>query len=174
MGFLASLKYETIEDLFHHELRDLYDAEHQLLDALPKMAEAASSPQLRATLESHSLDTRGHVRRLEEVFAALHQEPGRDSCPAMKGLIKESSEAIDAAGSDRVRDAALIAVSNRVEHYEIAGYGTLRSLAQEIGRPDLADLLKSTLPQEKAASAKLTGLAKQRVNPDAARQSRRY
>ncbi|MEX0775028.1 MAG: ferritin-like domain-containing protein [Phycisphaeraceae bacterium] len=169
MGLLSSIKLNTMDDLFQHELRDLYDAEHQLLDALPKMADAAHSPELRSAFQQHLEQTRGHVGRLEQCFAALGAEPKRESCPAMKGLVKEGSEAVDASGSDEVRDAALIAASNRVEHYEIAGYGTLRSLAQEIGREDLASILQHTLDEEKGADQTLTELAESRINPRAAR-----
>jgi len=163
--FSESLK--TYDDLFTHQLQDLYDAEIQLTEALPKMADAASSSDLRNAFNSHLLETREHVKRLEQVFKAVGKSPQRQSCPAMKGLVKEGSETISASGDERVKDAALIASAQRVEHYEIAAYGTLRTLARQVGLNDVANLLQKTLDEEGNTDKKLTRLAENHINQEA-------
>jgi ferritin-like metal-binding protein YciE len=165
---LFSEKLNTFDDLFTHQLQDLYDAEHQLLDALPLMADSAQSSDLKNAFNTHLMETRGHVKRLEEVFAKLGKEPSRTTCPAMKGLIKEGNEVISATGDRDVKDAALIASAQRVEHYEIAGYGTLRTLASQIGRNDVATILQKTLDEEGQTDKKLTRLAESHINAEAA------
>jgi ferritin-like metal-binding protein YciE len=149
-------------------MEDLYDAEYQLLDALPKMADAATSSDLKNAFNTHLMETRGHVKRLEQAFSILGKDAHRTTCPAMKGLVKEGSEAIDATGDPKVKDAALIAAAQRVEHYEMSGYGTLRTLARQAGHDDVATLLQKTLDEESATDKKLTGLAESHINQEAA------
>jgi ferritin-like metal-binding protein YciE len=125
------MNVQTIEDLFVEQIQDLYDAEQRLVKALPKMAEASTNNELRSAFEDHLLQTQGHVQRLEQVFAELGQKPTKETCEAMKGLIKEGEEMMDIE-LPAIRDAALIAAANRVEHYEIAAYGTARTLATSL------------------------------------------
>ena len=132
MGLFAD-KFETLRDLYVNELRDLHSAELQLITAIPKMAEAASSSQLKNALTTHLEQTRGHVRRLEQIFNALGEKPSGKTCQAMEGLIAEGEGYAKASGDDSVRDAGLIGAAQRVEHYEMAGYGTARSLANRLG-----------------------------------------
>lgn len=169
MQLFNSEKFETLEDLFIEQIQDLYDAEKRLCDAIPQMAEAASDPILRDAFHAHAKETEGHVRRLERVFEMLDRKPDRDTCDAMKGLISEGKHMIKAEGPAEVRDAALIAAAQRVEHYEIAGYGAARNFARRIGRDDIADTLQRTLDEEGAADKKLTSIAEQAINPKAAR-----
>lgn len=164
MGLFGSYQFNSLNDLFVQQLKDLYDAEQQLTDALPKMAEAASSSSLKSAFSEHFAQTQGHVRRLEQVFAGINCQPQRESCPAMKGLIKEGQEIIAAQGDASVRDAALIAAAQRVEHYEMAGYGTVRTFAHQLGRDDLAQILQQTLDEEGEADKKLTQIAESQVN----------
>lgn len=165
---LFRAELNSLQDLFANQIEDLYDAENRLIDALPKMAEAAHSPQLKAAFQSHLEETRGHVGRLEQVFEALGQPAKRETCQAMKGLIAEGEEAIKAKGDPAVRDAALIAAAQRVEHYEMAGYGTARTLATQLGHDRAANVLQETLEEEKAADRKLTTIAESSVNTQAA------
>src|SRR3954471_9483914 len=130
MGIFTSEEFNSFEDLFVHELKDLYDAENQLIDALPKMAKKATNPSLKKAFQSHLQQTEKHAQRLESIFEHRGLEPDRETCAAMKGLIKEGSAVLDATGDKAVLDAALIAAAQRVEHYEIAAYGTARSFAQ--------------------------------------------
>jgi ferritin-like metal-binding protein YciE len=167
----TSLKLETVTDLFLAELRDLYSAENQLVDALPKMADAASSTELKQAFTHHLEETNKHVARLDEVFAKLKEDPKGETCEAMKGLVKEGEEFIHAKGEPEVRDAGLIGAAQRVEHYEMAGYGTAKTLAQRLGFQDIAKLLETTLNEEKAADQKLTSVAEGNVNPTATRLS---
>jgi ferritin-like metal-binding protein YciE len=159
---------DNFDDLFSHQLQDVYDAELQLTDALPKMAEAAHSSDLKSAFSSHLQQTRVHVARLEQAFGYLGRDVERTTCPAMKGLIKEGHEAVSAKGDPRVKDAALIAAAQRVEHYEMAAYGTLRNLALTVGREDVATLFQQTLDEEGQADRNLTLLANQHINADAA------
>ena len=161
---LFSQKFETLRDLYVNELRDLHSAENQLLDALPKMAAAAMSSQLRQAFTEHLEQTRGHVRRLEEIFDALGEKPTGETCEAMEGLIAEGESYVKASGDDDVSDAGLIGAAQRVEHYEIAGYGTARALANRLGEKEAADLLQATLHEEGEADHKLTEIAEQDVN----------
>lgn len=167
MGFFTSEKFDNLEDLLTHEMRDIYDAENRLIDALPKMAETASSPALRRAFSDHLQETRGHLDRLEQAFSDLGQEPARETCNAMKGLIAEGEEALDAEANPELKDAALIAAAQRVEHYEMAGYGTLRNLAQRVGHGEIANLFEQTLDEEKAADQRLSHVAVEQVNPEA-------
>ncbi len=159
--------FETLRDLYIEELRDLYSAETQLLDALPKMAEAATSLELRNAFEAHFTETQEHARRLERIFEQLDEDPSGETCEAMKGLVKEGDSYVKAKGDDDVRDAGLIGAAQRVEHYEIAGYGTVRSLARRLGENSAAELLQQTLDEEGAADQKLTDIAESKVNIDA-------
>jgi ferritin-like metal-binding protein YciE len=164
MGFLSSTELNSLDDLLLDQVKDLYDAEHRLVDALPKMADAATSTHLRNAFLEHLEQTRNHVARLEKVFASINIEPERETCAAMKGLITEGSQAIDAKGNPAVKDAALIAAAQRVEHYEMAGYGSARTFAEQLGLMDAAGLLQATLDEEGAADHKLTQLATQEIN----------
>jgi ferritin-like metal-binding protein YciE len=163
MGLFAE-KFETLRDLYVNELRDLHSAEQQLISAIPKMAEAATSSQLKKALTSHLEQTRGHVRRLEQILDALGEKPSGKTCEAMKGLIAEGESYVKASGDDSVRDAGLIGAAQRVEHYEIAGYGTARSLANRLGEKNAADLLQRTLEEEGDADHKLSEIAEGEVN----------
>lgn len=157
----------TLRALYINELQDLYDAENQLIEALPKMAEASSSPELRSGFESHLQQTRGHAQRLERIFASLDEEPKRKKCKAMKGLIAEGGDMIDQDFEGAVKDAGLISAAQRVEHYEIAAYGTVRTFAEILGEKESLSLLKQTLQEEKDTNEKLTELSKT-INPEAA------
>ena len=163
MRFTA-LKLNSLRDLFVEELRDLYSAETQLLDALPKMAEAAASQELVSAFEHHLDETRGHVSRLENIFGQMGEKPSGETCEAMKGLIKEGEIVVKAEGDPDVRDAGLIGAAQRVEHYEMAGYGTARSLALRLGHNETAEILQQTLDEEGEANKKLTSLAESQVN----------
>jgi ferritin-like metal-binding protein YciE len=161
------MKVTNLNELFVHELKDLYDAEHQLVEALPKMAEAASNPELTEAFENHLVQTRSHVTRLEAVFRTCGEEPERETCKGMKGLIAEGEKAIKEIDDPDTRDAALISAAQRVEHYEIAAYGTLRVWALTAGIEDAELELQAILGEEKAANDKLTGIAETSVNASA-------
>jgi len=163
------MKIETMEDLFLEQVEDLYDAERRLVKALPKMADASTSMALRQAFQSHLLETEGHVTRLENVFRALGQDPKGHTCDAMKGLIGEGEEMIGDIDESSLRDAGLIAAANRVEHYEIAAYGSARTFAEILGLGEAATLLEQTLQEEKKADQKLTQLAESMVNEQALR-----
>jgi ferritin-like metal-binding protein YciE len=156
---LGKGKVTTLHELFLDQLRDLYSAENQLTKALPEMAEAAHEPVLRRGFETHLEQTKGHVRRLEQIFSELGEKPTGKTCAAMEGLIKEGKETINENATPQVKDAALIAAAQRVEHYEIAGYGTVRTYANLMGHGEAAALLQSTLDEEAATDKKLTGAA---------------
>lgn len=155
---------DSLHDLFLDELKDLYSAENQLVKALPRMAKKATAPALKTAFTEHLVETKGQVERLEQVFAGLGLTPKAKKCKAMEGLIEEGKEVIDETGEPPVIDAALIACAQRVEHYEIAGYGCLRTFATLLGYMDAADLLQQTLDEEKAADEKLTELAETAIN----------
>jgi len=165
---LFSLNLETLRDLYLNELRDLYSAETQLIDALPKMAEAASAPDLKQAFLDHLEQTHGHVERLEQIFDELGEKTSGETCDAMKGLIKEGGSYVKAGGSDEVRDAGLIGAAQRVEHYEIAAYGTARALALRLGEIIAAELLQETLDEEADTDVLLTDLAEGHINASAA------
>lgn len=155
------LEFDTLADLYVKELRDLYSAEKQLLKALPKMAQAATSRGLKAAFQSHLSETEGHVKRLEQVFEHLNMRPKAVHCKAMEGLITEGDEWIKEDAQPGVKDAGLIAAAQRVEHYEMAGYGCVRTYARLLGHTAEVNLLQSTLDEEGATDKKLTQLAKQ-------------
>ena len=161
------MKLETLQDLYVEELKDLYSAENQILKALPQMASAAASPQLKAGFEEHLSQTREHVSRLEQIFDKLGKSPKGKTCKAMKGLVEEGKEVMEEDMEDEVMDAALIAAAQRVEHYEIAGYGTVRTFAQRLGHQQAAQLLQQTLDEEADTDKKLTALAERSINPRA-------
>ena len=170
---LTSLKLDSVKDLFLAELRDLHDAEQQLVKALPKMAEAASSRELKSAFSHHLKETEQHVSRLDGIFKHLEEKATGEACEAMKGLVKEGEEFIHAKGQPDVRDAGLIGAAQRVEHYEIAGYGTARTLAKRLGFYDIAQTLQATLDEEAAADKKLTSVAEANVNLAATKMSAR-
>ena len=161
------MKLESLQDLYLKELKDLYSAENQLLKALPKMAKAASSPELRTAFEDHLEETRGQVERLETIFKGLGGSPKGKKCKAMEGLIEEGSELMEQQAEPAVMDAALIAAAQRVEHYEMAGYGCVRTYARLLGHKEAADLLQATLQEEAAADKKLSKLAETTINVEA-------
>ncbi len=167
------MKIATMEDLFVEQIEDLYDAEKRLVKALPKMAEAATTPQLRDAITSHLRETEGHVTRLEQVFTQCGKQPKAKTCDAMKGLISEGEDAVSDIDESPLRDAGIIAAANRVEHYEIAAYGSARTFAETLGMTQAAALLDQTLKEEKAADAKLTRLAESVVNREALRMPAR-
>ena len=168
------MQLQSLQDVFTHELQDLYDAEKQLIQALPKLAQAASNQELRNAFEHHLEETRDHVQRLEEIFGQLGISGSGETCEAMRGLIKEGEKTIAIDGDPTAKDAALIASAQRVEHYEIAAYGTARTLADELDHDDAQDLLDQTLDEEANADKLLTkiatgGMLKTGVNEKAAR-----
>jgi ferritin-like metal-binding protein YciE len=149
----------SLKDVLHEEIKDLYNAEGQLIKALPKMAKAAVNPELKAGFLKHLEETRGHVVRLEQVFKLLGKPAKGKLCPAMKGLIEEGSEGIEENKPSALRDAILIGSAQRVEHYEIAAYGTVRSFAEKLGEEKIAKLLQQTLDEEGATDQKLSDLS---------------
>jgi ferritin-like metal-binding protein YciE len=165
----SSLKLNSLRDLLLEELRDLYNAEQQLVDALPKMADAAKAPDLKSAFNHHLEQTKQHVSRLERVFARIGEKASGETCEAMKGLIKEGEQIIKAEGNADVRDAGLISAAQRVEHYEMAGYGTARTLARRVGENEIASVLQQTLDEEGEADKKLTSIAESQVNVGAVR-----
>jgi ferritin-like metal-binding protein YciE len=156
------MKLATLQDLYVEELKDLYSAENQILKALPKMAKAAESPDLRNAFEEHEHQTREQVRRLERIFDNLETDAKGKVCKGMQGLLAEGDEYIDEKPDPRVMDAGLISLAQRVEHYEIAGYGSVRSYAQQLGLSAQVQLLQETLDEEGQTDKKLTLLAEQR------------
>jgi ferritin-like metal-binding protein YciE len=161
------MKLESLKDLYLEQLKDLYSAETQLVDALPKMAERATSPDLKKGFQDHLRQTQEHVSRLEQIFRDLGDSPKGHTCEGMKGLIKEGEQMIKMKGEDSVIDAGLIAAAQRVEHYEIAGYGTVRTYAEMLGHAQHVTLLERTLKEEEMADEKLSKLAESHINQEA-------
>lgn len=159
-----SLKLESLHKVFVSQLKDIYSAENQILAALPKMARAATSEKLTKAFNDHLEETKGHVRRLEKIFATLDFKPGGHKCKAMEGLIEEGKEIIQEHGEPEARDAALICAAQKIEHYEIATYGTLRAYARVLGLDSAVDLLTQTLDEERKADSGLTDLAEHSIN----------
>lgn len=155
---------KTLEDLFEHQLKDLYSAESQLLDALPKVIKKANDSKLKQAFEYHFEETKGHKKRLEEICATLNISATGETCKAMKGLIKETEGFMDEVDDHEVMDAGLIAEVQRVEHYEISGYGTAVRYAKELGHYDIAKKLKKTLDEEYNADDNLNRMAETRLN----------
>lgn len=161
------MSVKSLNDLFIHSLSDVYSAEKQLTKALPKMARAASNPDLAAAFTAHLEETHGQIERIDQIVEATGVRLKRIKCAAMEGLVEEGKEQIDEVEKGPVLDAALIGAAQKVEHYEIATYGTLCTLAKKLGYPDAVRLLRETLEEEKATDEKLTILADQEVTPDA-------
>jgi len=151
----------SLQQLYLEQLKDLYNAETQLVKALPKMAKAAKSEALREGFEQHLDQTRGHVQRLEQIFEAMEESPKGRKCAGMQGLVEEGEEVMDENSDSNALDAGLIAAAQRVEHYEIAGYGSVCAFAEMLGESDAVDLLQQTLNEEKETDEKLTEIAKQ-------------
>ena len=161
------MSLDSLQDLFLEELKDVYHAEKQLVAALPKMAKAATSPELEEAFTSHLAETKGHVDRLEQIFKDLGVPARGKRCKGMEGLIEEGKEVLEEEGEAAVIDAALIAAAQRVEHYEIAAYGCLRTYAQLLGHQNALSLLSQTLEEEEAADEKLSTIGESQVNADA-------
>jgi ferritin-like metal-binding protein YciE len=159
---------ETLQKLLAHDLKDLYSAEKQLLQALPRMAKAATNPELRKAFETHEKQTQEHVRRIEQCFKELEGSPSGQKCKGMEGLIEEGKEVLEEEMPEALRDAALIGAAQKVEHYEMAAYGTARELAERLGLEDAARLLQQTLDEEGETDKLLTRIAEKSVNPEAA------
>jgi ferritin-like metal-binding protein YciE len=162
------MSLDSLQKLFLEELKDVYNAEKQILRALPKMAKAAESPQLQQAFTKHLRETEGQVQRLERVFQELGQSARGKTCKGMQGLIEEGKEVLEKQGEGPVIDAALIAAAQRVEHYEIAAYGCLRTYAQLLGLSEAVRLLQQTLEEEEATDKKLTELGESGINEAAA------
>ena len=162
------MKLDSLNKLFIDELQDLYDAENQIVKALPKMVKAASHPELKQAFEQHLEETQGQVKRLEQIFERFEEGAKPKTCKGMKGLLEEGSERIKSDGDPAVIDAALIAAAQRVEHYEIAAYGCARTYAELLGDETAAELLQQSLDEEFGADEKLNDLAKSLVNLEAA------
>jgi ferritin-like metal-binding protein YciE len=162
------MKLESLHDLFVHELQDLYSAENQLLEALPEMAAAAQSAELKSAFQRHWEETKGQVKRLEDVFRELEESPGDETCMGMQGLIEEGSDLIDEDADPTVKDAGLIVAAQKVEHYEIAAYGSCCVFAETLGFDRVKQLLKETLAEEEATDKKLSHLAESVINVQAA------
>lgn len=160
--------FDSMKALYCEQIADLLNAEKQLVRALPKAIKAASSDELREALSSHLDETNGHVQRLEKIVSGLDTKPPAQKCAAMQGLIAEASEIIEAKGHADVKDAALVAAAQRVEHYEMAGYGCARTFALKMGRKADAKLLQATLDEERNANQRLTDIAESSINERAA------
>jgi ferritin-like metal-binding protein YciE len=165
---LFSKDIQSMDDLFVHQLQDIYYAEKRIVGALPDMIAKASSPALKSALEAHLAETRNHVKRVEQVFQMLGAQPKQIDCPAIDGIIEEADEVGGEIEDKRVLDAALIASAQAVEHYEMTRYGTLIAWAKTLGRADCAQILQQNLAEEKAADEKLTTIAESNVNRAAA------
>jgi len=167
MALFSSLNLDSFENLFLDELQDMYDAEQRIVKALPDMVSAANNSQLKSAFEQHLRETENQVTRLEKVFEIMGQSAKSKTCSGMKGILEEGSEVASTSGDADVKDAALIAAAQRVEHYEIAVYGTLRAFAERLGKNDAAQLLQQTLDEEMATDEKLTELAERQINQQA-------
>ena len=167
MGLFSS-PIKTLDDLFIHTLQDIYYAENQILKNLPTMVEKAGSSELKGAFQKHLVETKNHVKRLEQAFATLGKEVKGTTCAAMDGILSEAKEIMSDCGDAEVRDAAMLSAAQAVEHYEITRYGTLIAWAKELGRNDCAALLQQNLDEEKAADKKLTAMAESKLNRRAA------
>jgi ferritin-like metal-binding protein YciE len=161
------MKLDSLRKLYVEELRDLYNAENQLIKALPKMAKGASSEELKDAFEKHLEQTKGHVERLEEIFQEMDESPKGKTCHGMKGLVEEGSEILEKDGEQSVLDAGIIVAAQKVEHYEIASYGSVRTFAEMLGDDKAAKLLQQTLDEESEANELLNDLAETTINEDA-------
>lgn len=162
------MKLNSLNDLFVHELKDTYDAEHQIIDAMPKMIDAASSQEVKDKFSHHLDVTRTQVARLDEVFDMLDMDAEREHCDGMAGIIKDGQKMVTADGDPNVKDAGLIGAAQKVEHYEIAAYGTLRTFANTLEMPDIADKLQTTLEEESRSDKTLSRIAERGINRQAA------
>ncbi|MGA9720124.1 MAG: ferritin-like domain-containing protein [Acidobacteriaceae bacterium] len=169
LGLRGDMSVKTMQELLIDELKDLYSAEKQIVRALPKLAKAATSPDLKQALTNHLKETQGQVTRLERIAEIVSKKLTGKTCVGMKGVLEEGSEVLEDTDKGTVRDAAMIAAAQRVEHYEMAGYGSAREFAKMLGLSDVASLLDETLEEEKAADKLLSGIAKQ-VNTAAKRE----
>ena len=167
MGFFTS-PIKTFEDLYKHQLQDIYYAEKQITKALPQMIEQASDPQLKQAFQTHLGETEQQIQMVEQVFRMHGKEPKGVTCPAIDGIISEAQDIIGDVQDKQVLDAAMLAAAQAVEHYEITRYGTLAAWAKQLGRPDCASLLHQTLEEERRTDEKLSGLAESRINRRAA------
>lgn len=158
---------DSLQSLLEDELKDLYSAENQLVKALPKMAKTASNPKLKQAFTSHLAETEGHVKRLEKIAKLIDAKLTGKKCHAMEGLIEEGKEIMSEDGEEAVIDAALIGAAQRVEHYEIASYGTVRAIAEQLGQKDVVRLLQQTLDEEGETDKKLTAIAEGEVLSEA-------
>jgi ferritin-like metal-binding protein YciE len=164
------MKVESLRDLYVEQLRDLYNAEQQLIKALPKMAKGSSSEELRAAFEDHLGQTKQHAQRIETIFEQMGEKVSGKKCKAMEGLVKEGGEVLEEDMEKGIKDAAIIAAAQRVEHYEIAGYGCVHAYATRLGEDNAASLLAQTLDEEKKADVLLNGIAEQ-LNIDVPQES---
>ena len=167
---MGKMKLENLQELYLDELKDVYDAEHQIIEALPKMEQAASDPELKEAFRTHLQETKEQVKRLEQIFEDLEEKPARKACKGMKGLLSEREEYVKARGDADTIDASLISAAQRVEHYEIAVYGTLRAYAECLDQEGHVSLLQATLDEEGEADKTLTMLAENVINLEAARR----
>jgi ferritin-like metal-binding protein YciE len=156
---LFSMNVENLQQLFVEQLRDLYDGEQQITEALPKLIDKASNPQLKSALQEHLDITKRQIDRLEEIFDQLDEDADGETCKGMKGVIKEGDDLVSKTDDAGVRDASIITSAQRVEHYEIAGYGTVKTYARQLGKPEFVKILEQILNEEKEADQKLTQLA---------------
>lgn len=167
---MGKMKLENLQELYLDELKDVYDAEHQIVEALPKMEKAASDPELKEAFRTHLQETKSQVTRLEQIFEDLGEKPVRKTCKGMKGLLAEGDEYVKAHGDADTVDASLISAAQRVEHYEIAVYGTLRAYAECLDQEEHISLLQATLDEEGQTDKRLTMLAENVINLEAARR----
>jgi ferritin-like metal-binding protein YciE len=165
------MEMESLKELYVDELKDLYSAEKQLVKALPRMAKNATNPELKQAFTDHLQETEGHVERLEQIFEMLGERAGGKKCKGMEGLIEEAKELLEEDAAEEVLDAGLISKAQHVEHYEIAGYGTVRTYARQLGLEDQAELLQETLDEEGKADELLTQIAESSVNAEAEQAS---
>ena len=156
------MSVDTMEKLFEEELRDLYSAENQITKTLPKLAKSAKSAELRTAFEHHLKETEGHVQRLEQIFELLGKSPKGKTCQGMKGVLEEGAAMLSESAEGDIRDVAMISAAQRVEHYEMAAYGTVRTYAERLGKPQVVQLLEKTLEEEKAADKKLSEISHQK------------
>jgi ferritin-like metal-binding protein YciE len=163
---------DSLDTLFVEQLKDLYSVENQIIGALPEMVDAASSPQLKSAFEQHLEVSRRQKARLEQIFHQIGLEPEESKCEGIAGILEEGQVFAQARGKPDVRDAALVSAAQHVEHYEMASYGTCRTFAEQLGRPEIANLLQQTLDEEKMTDKRLTDIAESAINPEAAREHR--
>lgn len=168
------MKMNSLQDLLLHEVQDLYSAEKQLVKALPKVAKHASSPELKEAVESHCRQTEEHVHRLEEIFKMLDCTAKTNHCKGMEGILREGEDTMGEKGNEETLDAAIIAAAQKVEHYEIAGYGSAAAWAEMLGRNDIKSLLGKTLSEEESTDQKLTKLAKSAINKGSAQKESQH